>query len=317
MLILRVTIKLFFLIALSSVYAGSEHNNQVEHLEHADLTEHAETEVVKLSADVMKRYHIKIAKAGPTDIEVTREILGKIVPNANKTLFIYPRYDGIIKKMTKFLGDKVRKGDLLATVESNQTLQTYDINAPFSGFIVKKEANPGEFVKTGNPIYQLADLTTVWVHLFIYRENAELIKKGQFVLIYDKSNPEKSVSSQIDYVSPLGVEHNQTMRARAVLKNSPESLTWLPGLYVNAEVVIKKKHVPIAVNNSAIQSFEGKNVVFVQTKAGFEPRVCQFGLKGKLYTEVLSGLDKGDIYVAKNSFILKAELEKDSASHSH
>ncbi len=308
------TAALLFIVTLSGAYAEAEQKDQAEHKDH---TEHANEKVVHLSAEVMRRYHIELATVRSQTLQITREILGKIVPNANKTVYIYPRYGGIVKKMTKFLGDKAREGELLVTIESNQTLQTYDVNAPFSGFIVKKEANPGEFVKTGSPIYQLADLSTVWVHLFIYRENAELIKKGQSVVIYDKSKPDKSTNSQIDYVSPLGVEHSQTMKARAVLNNDPENLTWLPGLYVNTRVVIEKKHVPIAVKNAAVQTFEGKNVVFVKTKEGFEPRVCQLGLEGKDYIEVLSGLKVGEVYVAKNSFILKAELEKDSASHSH
>ncbi|QBR83781.1 HlyD family efflux transporter periplasmic adaptor subunit [Legionella israelensis] len=307
-MLIRTTITaLLFVVSLSGA-AQTEHKNH---------TDHAKEEVVRLTADVMTRYRIELVKASPQTLEITREILGKIVPNANKTIYIYPRYSGIVKKMTKFLGDKVREGEVLVSVESNQTLQVYEITAPFSGYIVKKEANPGEFVKTGSPIYQLADLSTVWVHLFIYRENAEMIKKGQPVMIYDKSRPDKSVSTRIDYVSPLGVEHNQTMRARAVLNNDAENLTWLPGLYVNTRVVIEKKQVPIAVKNAAIQTFEGRNVVFVKTKEGFKPRVCQFGLQGEDYTEVLSGLKAGEIYVAQNSFILKAELEKDSVSHSH
>ena len=284
---------------------------------HEEERAHQEKEIVRMSADVIKRYHITLDKAGPKAIEVRREVLGKIVPNANKTIYIYPRYGGIIKKMTKFLGDKVREGELLASVESNQTLQTYEIKAPFSGYIIQKEANPGEFVKTGSPIYQLADLSTVWVHLFIYRENTELIKKGQKVYIDNKNKSDKPAAAEIDYVSPLGIEHNQTIRARVVLNNDANELTWVPGLYINAKVVIDLKQVPVAVKNSAIQSFEGKKVVFVKTAEGFEPRACQFGIEGENYTQVLSGLKAGDVYVAKNSFLLKAELEKESASHSH
>ncbi|GGI90766.1 efflux RND transporter periplasmic adaptor subunit [Legionella impletisoli] len=307
-MVIRKTILAMMCIGISiGVFAESSHESEGHH----------DKEVVRLSQEVIKRYKIELAKAGPHSLEISREVLGKIGSNANKTVYIYPRYGGIIKKMTKFLGDKVRDGELLASVESNQTLQIYDIKAPFSGYIVKKEANPGEFIKTGNPIYQLADLSTVWVHLFIYRENSELIKQGQKVLVYDKNKPGKVAQSQIDYVSPLGVEHNQTMRARTVLNNNEKGLTWLPGLYVNAKVIIDEKQVSIAVKNEAIQSIEGKKVIFVKTKEGFEPKVCQFGIEGDDYTQVIKGLKAGDTYVAENSFILKAELEKDSASHSH
>lgn len=299
---LRLKISGFVLMMALTVFAGAS--------QHKD-------KVLYLSADVLKRYQIELAAAGAETLEVTSEILGKIVPNANKTIYIYPRYGGIVKKMTKYLGDKVRQGELLASVESNQTLQTYEINAPFSGYIVKKEVNPGEFVKTGNPIYQLADLSRVWVHLFVYREQASLIKKGQSVIIYDKSKLDKSATTRIDYVSPLGVEHNQTMKARAVLSNDPEKLNWLPGLYVNARVVIETKRVAVAVKHDAIQRMEGEPLVFVKTNKGFKAQRVQLGLEGESYTEVVSGLKVGDIYVSKNSFILKAELEKVSASHHH
>ena len=69
--------------------------------EHHEEEAHQEKEIVRMSADVVKRYHITLDKAGPKAIEVRREVLGKIVPNANKTIYIYPRYGGIIKKMTK------------------------------------------------------------------------------------------------------------------------------------------------------------------------------------------------------------------------
>lgn len=308
-MVMRMMLSTFLTILISSGYCAEK-----KHVEHA---EHPDDEIVCLSDDVINRYHIKLAMAGPKIIEITRDILGKIVPNANKTIYIYPRYSGIVQKMTKFLGDEVHEGELLAKIESNQTLQSYDVTAPFSGYIVRKKANPGEFIQTGSPIYQLADLSTIWVHLFVYRDNAELIKKGQTVLVYDKSKPAKSAISQIDYVSPLGVEHSQTMMARTVLNNKTDDLIWLPGLYVNTKVVIEKKRVPVAVKNDAIQPFEGKKVVFVKTKKGFEPKACQFGLEGQNYTEVKKGLNAGDEYVAENSFILKAELEKNSTSHSH
>lgn len=299
----------FLLILLSSGYCAEKKPHDHSSFEKVNL--------VRLSEEVIKRYRIKIAKSGPQRLTVTKQILGKIAPDANKTIYIYPRYSGIIKKMTKFLGDKVQKGALLAQVESNQSLQTYDVTAPFGGYIVRKNANPGEFVKTGNPIYQVADLSSVWVLLYVYRENAAFIKKGQTVFIYDKNHPDKSTSGQIDYVSPLGIEHNQTMMARMVLYNKPGQLTWIPGLYVNATVVIKNKNAAVAVTNNAIQTIENNKVIFVKTNEGFEARVCEFGLAGQHYTEVKKGLNAGEAYVAENSFILKADLEKSSAAHRH
>lgn len=304
-------ILLILLISFHSLlFAQSEHSEHSE--EHGD-----EQKVIKLTPDTIKENNIELLTAGPHTIEITRDVLGKVTPNANKTLFLYPRYNGVIKKLTKYLGDKVKKGEKLAVIESDRTLQEYTLTAPFSGYVVQKKANAGEHIKVGSPIYQIADLSDVWVDLFIYRKNAKLIKKGQKVIVFTDNNNKKYVSSTISYVSPLGVEHNQTMLARAVFANTSDNRLWLPGLYVDAKVTIEVQKVPVAVKTSAIQMLDGKKIVFVKDSDGFEPIECQFGLEGTEYTQVLSGVSVGQTYVANNSFLLKAQLEKDSASHDH
>ena len=294
----------------SMLFAQSEHSEHNE--EHG-----VEQQVIQLSPGTIKENNIELLTAAPHTIEITRDVLGKVVPNANKTLFLYPRYSGVIKKLTKYLGEKVKKNEKLAVIESDQTLQEYTLTAPFSGRIVQKNANAGEHIKEGSPIYQIADLSDVWVDLFIYRKNAKLIEKGQKVIVFTDNKNKKHVSSTISYVSPLGVEHNQTMLARAVLPNTGYSRLWLPGLYVDAKITIAVQKVPIAVKTSAIQMLDGKKVVFIKDSDGFEPIECQFGLEGTEYTQVLSGISVGQTYVANNSFLLKAQLEKDSASHDH
>ena len=304
-------ILLILLISFHSLlFAQPEHSEHNE--EHGD-----EQKVIQLSPHTIKENNIELLTAGPHTIETTRDVLGKVTPNANKTLFLYPRYSGVIKKLTKYLGDKVNKGELLAIIESDQTLQKYSLTAPFSGYIVQKKANTGEHIKQGNPIYQIADLSDVWIDLFIYRKNAKLVKKGQKVIVYTDNESNNYVSSTISYVSPLGVEHNQTMLARAVFPNTSDNNLWLPGLYVDAKITIKEKKVPIAVKTSAIQLLDGKKIVFVKDSDGFEPIDCQFGIEGTEYTQVLTGISEGQTYVANNSFLLKAQLEKDSASHDH
>lgn len=294
----------------SLLFAESNHSEHKEEHEH-------EKKIIQLSPNVIKKNNIELLTVGPQTIEITRDVLGKVTPNANKTLLLYPRYSGVIKKLTKYLGDKVKKGEQLAIIESDQTLQEYSLSAPFSGYIVQKKANAGEQIKVGSPIYQVADLSEVWVDLFIYRKNAKLVKKGQKVIVYTDNENNSFVSSTISYVSPLGVEHNQTMLARAVLPNTSDNDLWLPGLYVDAKITIEEKKIPIAVKTSAIQLMDGKKVVFIKDSDGFEPVECQFGLEGTEYTQVLSGLSVGQTYVAANSFLLKAQLEKDSASHDH
>ena len=272
---------------------------------------------LRLSPDLIKRYQIEICTAQSETIDQTKDVLGKIVPDANKTIYIYPRYAGILKSLPKNLGDNVHKGSVLARVESDQSLQEYTIFAPFSGYIIKKNVNNGEHVVPEKPIYQLADLSSVWVDLFIYRKNSHLVKKGQPVIVFHSNEDKIGVKTHINYVSPIGREHTQTMLARAVLPNDFGKREWIPGLYVDARIVISAHKVPVAVKNSAVQTLDGKLVVFVREGEAFVARNCKTGTVGTKFTEIISGVRAGEVYVAANSFLLKAQLEKASAPHSH
>ncbi len=303
--------KPLLLLTLLLTLAGVHSSNAVQN--HSD---HHETMLV-LSPELIARYQIELSTAQSETIHRSKEVLGKIVPDANKTTYIYPRYAGILKSLPKNLGDKVQKGDVLARVESDQSLQEYTILAPFSGYIIKKNANNGEHVVPDKPIYQLADLSSVWVDLFIYRKNAHLVKKGQSVIVFHNNDDKTGVKTHINYVSPIGSEHTQTMLARAVLLNDFAKHEWIPGLYVDARIVISESKVPVAVKNSALQTLNGEQVVFVKESDAFVARHCKIGKVGTEFTEIISGVRAGETYVAENSFLLKAQLEKASAPHSH
>lgn len=314
-----------FLFSFSCI-AGGGHEHKEDNLAHEqgstkvsednkkDSEEHGDEhdEEVHLSQAAIEKAEIEVLTASSKDIVITKKVVGKIVPNANKTINIYPRYNGLIKSLTKQLGGKANQGELLSVIESNDTLQKYEVKAPFSGTIVKKFANIGEQVEIKEPIYQLSNLSTVWCDLSIYRKDARHIKKGQNVLVKDGKVSDKSV---ISYVSPLGIEHNQTMLARVVLQN--HSNQWLPGMYVEVYVDVSRKKVPVAVNQKAVHELEGNRVVFMRTKEGFKAVPCDVGLVGHDYAEVSGCLKPGQKYAANNSYLLKAHLGKEGASHEH
>jgi len=94
-------------------------------------------------------------------------------------------------------------------------------------------------------------------------------------------------------------------------------LTWTPGLLVEADVTIDRFEVSLAVDNRALQQFRDWQVVFIQIGDEFEIRPLQLGRSDSRFTEVLSGLNPGDRYVVENSYLIKADIEKSGATHSH
>lgn len=193
---------------------------------------------VKLVSAMLQAAEIKTATAQSHTIKTQLKVVGKITPNRDTMAPIYARYSGIIKSMNKNLGDEVSKGELLAIIESNESLQNYNITAPITGTIVQKYATNGELAQNTKPIYEIANLDNVWADFTLYRKEAPLVKQGMSIIVMGDEGAPKSTSI-ISYIAPLGIEDTQTTLARAVLPN--ENRLWLPGMYVNGEIIIKEK----------------------------------------------------------------------------
>lgn len=267
---------------------------------------------VKLLTSTLSAADIQTEIAQGQTIKTQLKVVGKIVPNRDTMTPIYARYAGVIKAINKNLGEEVTKGEPLVTIESNESLQNYTINAPITGTIVQKYATNGELAQSTKPIYDVANLNDVWADFTLYRKEAPLVKKGMRVRVTgDEGKPDST--STISYIAPLGIEDSQTTLARAVLLNMPR--LWLPGMYVNGEIIINEKTVPVAVRLSAIQRMGEQEVVFVQRGDFFEATPLSLGQQDNEWAEVFSGLSAGQKYVTKNSFFIKAELGKEGASH--
>lgn len=268
---------------------------------------------VKLSAEQIKAAGIVLATAEPTSIREVMPLYGVITPNAEKVLQVSARFPGVIQSVAKKIGDSVRKGESLAVIESNESLRSYALTAPLSGVVTERSANAGAQAGSES-LFTVADLSTVWVELSLFPRDVSKVRVGQSVRIKG-SDTALSADGKVVYVAPFGSAANQTLSARVLLDNSERR--WSPGLNVTAEVTLAETTVPLAISSAAVQNLEGRDVVFAQHDDGFEPRPVKLGRSDGDKTEVLEGLAAGDRYAATNSFILKAELGKGSAEHSH
>lgn len=264
---------------------------------------------VKLTVEQIQTADIGLAQAGPAQIRERLPLFGVIMPNAEQVREVAARFPGAIRTVAKRVGDPVRKGEALATVESNESLQTYAVIAPLSGVITARNANPGE--QAGDrSLFTVADLSTVWVELSVFPRDVARIRVGQSVRA-KSAETGQSADGKVVYVAPFGTSSNQTLNARVLLDNAQGK--WPPGLYVAAQVTLASAAVPLAVSSNALQTLEDRTVVFVQTEDGFEPRALELGRTDGDLAEVRTGLEPGETYATKNSFILKAELGKGEA----
>ena len=256
---------------------------------------------------------IELLTAGSRELHDVLRLNGLIQPNQETLMKATPRFPGVIRSMRKRLGDQVKAGEVLATVESNQSLTTYELKAPIDGTVIDRDGTLGEFASEQRPLFTVADLSTMWVDFSVYRRDFSRVRLGDAVAI-DVGDGGPPIEARIDYVSPLGTSDTQSSMARAVVTNAGRLR---PGLFVTGRVVLSAKPVEVAVRTSALQSLEGKNVVFARNGEKFEPREVELGSRDQDWVEVVFGLLPGDIYAGRNSFIVKAELGKSAAAHEH
>lgn len=292
---------------------GQHEEGEEAHEEGEESHEESEGEHVKLTPEQIQNADIGLAQAGPATVREQLPLYGVITPNAERVREVAARFPGIIRSVTKSVGDSVRKGETLATVESNESLQTYAVVSPLDGVVTARNANPGEHAG-GNSLFTVADLSTVWVELSVFPRDIAKVRVGQSVRV-ESPDTGLSADGKVIYVAPFGTTSNQTLKARVLLDNAERK--WPPGLYVTAEVALSTASVPLAVSSDGLQTLEDRTVVFVKSEAGFEPRAVQLGRSDGEVTEVLAGLNPGETYVTENSFILKAELGKGEAEHGH
>src|SRR3546814_7934411 len=123
------------------------------------------------------------------------------------------------------------------------------------------------------------------------------------------------VRGTVSYVGALVGQQTRTATARVTLDNP--NMAWRPGVFVTVDVVVDETDSGVTVTAGAIQTIEGQPVVFIVVPGGFVAQPITVGAINNDRAEITAGLSEGVKYVAANSFILKSELGKATAEHSH
>lgn len=194
------------------------------------------------------------------------------------------------------------------------SLSRYEIRSPISGTVTEKRLSIGESVKEDASIFVVADLSTVWAEMTVQAKDLKTVRAGQKVKVAAPALGQDA-SGSVSYVGALVGEQTRSAKARVVLANPDGS--WRPGLPVNVELVSGELKVPVAVATEAIQTINDEPAVFGRYGDSFEARPVVLGRSDGRNTEIVSGLQPGERYAAKNSFLLKADLGKAGASHDH
>lgn len=283
-----------------------------EHAGHDHGEEHED--VVRLGAAELQEFGIVVSEAGPAILEQVLDLPGEIQANDNALAHIVPRFSGIVTEVRTQVGDRVSAGEVLAVIESDESLSPYEMKTLIAGTVIDKHITLGEAVSREHAAFVVADLSSVWVDITVYQRDLLQVTTGQRVSI-SGGHDLPLATGKISYVAPIVDETTRTALARVVLPNGDG--VWRPGSFITAQIMVDRLEVAVAVPRTALQMFEGRDVVFVQAEEGFVPRPVTVGRTDQAHLEIVSGLAPGEHYVSQGGFTLKAELGKESFGGDH
>jgi cobalt-zinc-cadmium efflux system membrane fusion protein len=226
---------------------------------------------------------------------------------AERTLHLYGETDEQIESLRE-------------SVESNGALAAGDgprltLRAPFAGRVIERKVTPGSLFEALQPLLTLADLRSVWVFVEAYEKDLSLLRKGLSVTIRADAYRQETFHGRIDFVGSVLDTTTRSVKLRVTVQNPSEKLK--PGMFVKATVDVPRPEFAAkavaAVPQSALQTLEGRTVLFVEVEPGvFERQFAEVGHSFEGFTEILAGIKTGQVVVTEGSFVLKSEFAKAS-----
>ncbi len=296
---------------------ADSHDDHDEHGEEGDHDEHGEgeeSEFLRIDQDVMDEFGIEVATASPGILKKHIDLPGEVLIDPDRLAHVIPRFPGLVREVRKSLGDNVKKGEVMAIIESNESLTEYEVKSMIDGTVIEMHLTQGEMINDAEHGFQVADLSKVWVNLDIYQKDLPYIRLGQEVSIsYDPGQPE--LKGRISYINPVMDEHTRTATARIILDNRDGILK--PGMFVTGKVVTEEIPISVLLPKTAVILVDGVESVFVVGDEGIYPVPVKTGKTSRDSLEVISGILPRMKYVSKGGFILKAERMKHAFGEGH
>jgi Cu(I)/Ag(I) efflux system membrane fusion protein len=195
---------------------------------------------------------------------------------------------------------------LAALVKTGEASRTITFRSPVSGLVTEKKAIQGMRFMPGEVLYQVTDLSSVWVVADVFEQDIGLVRPGAMATVKINAYPNQVFEGRITYVYPTMKAETRTMAVRVELPNPGQLLK--PAMFAQVELPVGGKAPVLTVPDSAVIDSGTRRIVLVQVKEGsFEPREVELGARGENYVEVITGVRDGEQVVVAANFLIDAE----------
>jgi len=193
-----------------------------------------------------------------------------------------------------------------ALAQSGEARRILTFRAPVSGIVMEKKAVQGMRFMPGESLYQIADLSAVWIIADVYEQDIALVRTGAKAKVSINAYPDKTFAATVTYVYPTLRPETRTVPVRLELANPGQLLK--PAMFAQVELPVGGKGKVLTVPVSAVIDSGSRSIVLVQLAEGrFEPRDVKLGSRTDSYVEVMSGVNDGEMVVVSANFLIDAE----------
>lgn len=267
-----------------------------------------------IAASQARAAGIVTAPAAAGTIADEHEVQGLLAPVDGRSAQVTARFPGPVRALRANVGDRVRAGQPLASIESNLSLSTYSVAAPISGVVMSRQVQLGAVAAEGQVLFDIGDLSQLWVDLHLFGSDTQHITAGVPVTV-TRMTDGASQTVTLERVLPGTATASQSTVARALIDNADG--LWRPGAAVRARIVVASTPAPLVVPLTALQTLDGAEVVFVRDGDNYTARPVQLGARDARQVAVTDGLRAGEQVVVEQSYTVKADIGKAGAAHEH
>ena len=202
---------------------------------------------------------------------------------------------------------EISEAELLRLQKEGKARQYLTLRSAVSGVVLEKPSIQGKRFMPGEVLYQIADLSSVWVLADVFEQDLGMVRLGQPAAVSVDAYPDKVFNGKVGFIYPTVTPETRTAKVRVELPNAQALLK--PAMYARVEFASSaNKAKVLAVPDSAVLDSGTRQLVLVDLGAGrFEPRVVKLGMRGDGYVEVLDGVKAGEAVVVSANFLIDAE----------
>lgn len=201
----------------------------------------------------------------------------------------------------------ISDAELQRLQQEGKVRQYLTLRAQASGVVMEKRAIAGMRFMPGEMLYEIADLSSVWLLAEVFEQDLGLVRQGQPVKIRVDAYPDKVFTGKVAFIYPTVMPETRTAKVRIELPNPGAQLK--PAMYARVEIASSRDRGKVlAVPDSAILDTGTRQLVLVrQGEGAFEPRPVKLGMRADGYIEVLDGIEAGEKVVVSANFLIDAE----------